>query len=67
MTREHRRYVLPCAGYQLGRRTGPVDWDQESYCIEGCGNPATHRRLVGMVDDVPLYEMICCEHAVEAT
>lgn len=38
----------------------PCDWDQESYCINGDGHPATHRQLTGMIDDSPIYEMICC-------
>lgn len=42
-----------------------TDWDHESYCTEGDGNPATHRRLAGMVDDTPLYELVCCRHADE--
>ena len=46
----------------------PCDWDAESYCtVEGCYQPATHRQLVGMVDDVPIYEMVCCEHADKET
>lgn len=44
--------------------TQPVDWDHQSLCMEDdCIQPATHRRLDGMVDDTPVYEMICCEHA----
>jgi hypothetical protein len=47
--------------------TAPVDWDQESYCVvEGCGQPAVHRILIGMDDGgVAVYEMVCCLHAHE--
>lgn len=48
----------------------PCDWDGVSYCAHGpsdgppvCHNPAAHRRLTGMVDDLPLYEIVCCIHA----
>ena len=45
-------------------RATPVDWDQESYCIhDGCHNPATHQDLDSMAGDMPVYEMVCCEHA----
>jgi hypothetical protein len=44
----------------------PCDWDQESHCIERDGRPATHQRLTGMVDDIPVYELVCCVHATEA-
>ncbi len=48
----------------------PTDWDYESHCVHpGCHLPATHRILVGMVEDAPmgdntpLYEMVCCAHS----
>lgn len=42
----------------------PCDWDAESYCVEdGCPNPATHNRLDSMAGELPVYEMVCCEHA----
>lgn len=41
----------------------PVDWDQESYCCNSDGNPATHRELVSMAGDTPVYELICCSCA----
>ena len=44
----------------------PCDWDGVRYCADGCGQPATHRRLDGMVGDTPLYEIVCCTHAQEA-
>lgn len=43
----------------------PVDWDGQSWCVEGCGSPATHRRWVGMEDEEPISEMVCCAHARE--
>lgn len=40
------------------------DWDLESYCCEnGCGEPATHERLNGLAGGVPVYELVCCQHA----
>jgi len=43
------------------------DWDGESYCThEGCGNEACHTVLSGMVGEIPLYELVCCEHATES-
>lgn len=46
--------------------TGPVDWDGESYCTatDYCQNPACHRVLTGMVEEHPMYEMVCCYHAL---
>lgn len=47
-------------------REAPCDWDHESYCcVDGCHNPATHELLDGMIDDHPLYEMVCCRHAAK--
>ena len=44
------------------------DWDQESYCVTfGCHWPATHQQLTGLVDGTPVYELVCCEHAIEVT
>jgi hypothetical protein len=44
-----------------------TDWDGESYCTHpDCGNQACHTRLTGMVGDIPLYELVCCEHAQES-
>lgn len=40
-------------------KVGPCDWDRESHCV-GCGRPASHRRLLGMVDDVTTVELVCC-------
>ena len=47
----------------------PADesWDGESYCVNRCGRPATHRALSGMVDGVPLYELVCRVCDSEAT
>lgn len=42
----------------------PCDWDGESYCVEGCGEPATHRRIYGWSDDAPVMELVCCIHAI---
>jgi hypothetical protein len=41
------------------------DWDGESYCVEGDGNPATHRRVNGMAGDVPVFDLVCCGHAAD--
>lgn len=38
----------------------PCDWDGEAFCVERCGRPATHQRLTGMVDELPVYELVCC-------
>lgn len=44
----------------------PCDWDLESFCVvEGCRNPATHARLVGMADEESVVELVCCGHAQE--
>lgn len=44
--------------------SAPGDWDGESYCIiDGCHEPATHERLVGMAGDAEVVELVCCEHA----
>jgi len=45
----------------------PEDWDQESYCwADGCEEPATHSKLVGVTDDgTPIYELVCCAHSWE--
>ena len=40
-------------------------WDFESFCVEGCGRPATHDRLVTFVDEDEVVELICCDHAKE--
>ena len=43
---------------------GPIDWDGTVYCIEpGCGQPAIHERLVGMMGETPVVELVCCQHA----
>lgn len=43
----------------------PCDWDQQSYCTtDGCHRPATHRSLTGLVADTPVYELVCCQHAI---
>lgn len=43
------------------------DWDGESFCTApGCSSEATHSRLVGMVGEFPLYELVCCAHAKES-
>lgn len=39
-----------------------IPWDGTSYCVERCGLPATVRRLTGMVDATPLYELVCADH-----
>lgn len=40
------------------------DWDGESYCTaDRCRRPAAHRQLSGMVDDIPVYDLVCCRHA----
>lgn len=42
----------------------PCDWDQEAYCCtDDCHEPATHRLLTGMLDELPMYELVCCTHA----
>lgn len=42
------------------------DWDRESYCVvDGCRAPATHSRLDSMIDEIPVYEWICCLHAIQ--
>jgi hypothetical protein len=38
----------------------PCDWDQESYCINSCGNPTTHSNLVGIAGETELTELVCC-------
>jgi len=43
---------------------GPCDWDQESYCINRCGNPATHTNIIGVLDENFLTELICCACAL---
>jgi hypothetical protein len=44
----------------------PVDWDGESYCANGCGNPATHQRLLGVsVDHHGIYDLVCCQCSLE--
>lgn len=45
--------------------THPCDWGGEQWCADGCGRPAMHHRLTGMVGDTPLYEIVCCIHAQE--
>lgn len=35
------------------------EWDGQSFCVNRCGRPATHRVLTGMVDGSPLYELVC--------
>lgn len=57
---------LICGEHRVKSRvvTTPVDWDLESCCTVGdCLAPATHRELVGMLDEVPKYRLVCCEHA----
>lgn len=41
----------------------PCDWDGMSYCVDGCGRPATHERLSGMLDEAVVIEIVCCQHA----
>lgn len=46
----------------------PEDWDGQTYCITGCGSPATHPHLIGMAGEAPTTEMLCCLcWAVEAS
>lgn len=48
--------------------SAPCDWDQESYCcVDGCDRAASHQRLTGMLDALPVVEMQCCWHAAENT
>lgn len=51
------------------RDLAPIDWDHESHCVEpNCHNPACHQRIEGVAEDsTPIYELICCTHAREAT
>jgi hypothetical protein len=45
-------------------RRWPTDWDGEAYCAEpSCIRPATHHRWVGMDGDLPVCELVCCDHA----
>lgn len=46
------------------RRTleGSRRWDGESFCVEGCGRPATHERLIGMTGDDIVVELVCDRH-----
>ncbi len=48
---------------RLDRQDAPADWDGESYCTRQDGRPACHRVLSGTIDDVPGFDLVCCEHA----
>lgn len=42
----------------------PIDWDGVSFCTDDtCHRPATHQVFDGMVDNVPKYDLLCCQHA----
>jgi hypothetical protein len=46
--------------------SAPCDWDGESWCaVDGCDQPGTHALLTGMADGMPVYEVVCCRHAVQ--
>lgn len=39
------------------------EWDGESYCVHRCGRPAVVARPLGMVDAMPVVELVCIDHA----
>lgn len=46
--------------------SAPCDWDQESYCWEGCGQSATHSRLYTVSEEGhEISLLVCCDHAVD--
>jgi hypothetical protein len=39
--------------------------DTRPYCIEGCGSLAVGERLVGMLGEDEIVELVCYDHAQE--